>query len=64
VTFTATRELIGIFSRIGLPLLALRQADPACLRDQAGQWGDYYDQEPVVVAGRIRLALERMGKPA
>ena len=62
VTFTATRELIGIFSRIGLPLLALRQADPACIRDQASQWGNYYDQNPVVVVGRIRLALDRMDK--
>ncbi|MDX9945701.1 MAG: thermostable hemolysin [Azonexus sp.] len=24
----------------------------------AADWGSYYDSEPVVVAGRIRLALD------
>jgi len=58
VVFTATRELIGIFRRLGLPPLALASADPACLGDQAADWGSYYDSQPIVVAGRIRLALE------
>jgi hypothetical protein len=59
VVFTATRELIGIFSRLGLPLLALAAADPARLGAQAGAWGSYYETAPVVVAGKIRTALER-----
>lgn len=58
VVFTATRELIGIFRRLGLPPLALATADPARLGAQAADWGSYYDSQPVVVAGRIRLALD------
>ncbi len=60
VVFTATRELIGIFNRMALPPLALATADPFRLGDDAGEWGSYYETRPVVVAGRIRLALERL----
>lgn len=59
VMFTATRELVGIFAKMGLPPLALAVADPACLGESARDWGSYYDTRPIVVAGRIRLALER-----
>ena len=62
VVFTATRELIGIFSRLGLPLLALAAADPARLGDAAEAWGSYYETGPVVVAGKIRTALERAAR--
>lgn len=62
VVFTATRELVGIFSRLGLPLLALAPADPSRLGDEAAAWGSYYDTQPIVVAGRIRLGLERAGR--
>lgn len=61
VVFTATRELVRLFTRLGLPLLALAKADPARLGDAAKAWGRYYDTQPVVVAGRIRLGLERVG---
>lgn len=67
VVFTATRELIGIFTRLSLPPLALANADPSRLGESAGDWGSYYQTQPVVVAGRIRLATERIprhdGKP-
>ncbi|MFA7606032.1 MAG: thermostable hemolysin [Rhodocyclaceae bacterium] len=59
VVFTATSELIGIFRRLGLPPLALAPADPQRLGAQALAWGSYYSTAPVVVAGRIRLALAR-----
>ena len=62
VVFTATRELIGILGRLGLPLLALASADPARLGDDAAAGGHYYDTQPIVVAGRIRMALERIGR--
>ena len=61
VVFTATRELVRLFTRLGLLLLALAKADPARLGDEAAAWGRYYDTQPVVVAGRIRLGLERVG---
>lgn len=64
VVFTATRELLGIFSRLGLPLLALAPADPERLGDEAAEWGSYYDTQPIVVAGRIRVGLERAGRVA
>ena len=64
VVFTATQELIGIFTKLGLPLLALAKADPARLGRAADDWGSYYDAAPVVVAGRIRIALERFGSAA
>lgn len=64
VVFTATQELIGIFAKLGLPLLALAKADPARLGNAASDWGSYYDAAPVVVAGRIRIALERFGSAA
>jgi hypothetical protein len=59
VVFTATSELIGIFARLGLPLLALAPADPERLGSEATAWGSYYDTGPIGVAGRIRAALER-----
>lgn len=62
VVFTATQELIGIFAKLGLPPLALGVADPSRLGSAARDWGRYYDSQPVVVAGRIRLALERMSR--
>lgn len=62
VVFTATRELIGIFARLGLPLLALAPADPARLGGEAADWGRYYETQPIVVAGKIRLGLERAGR--
>lgn len=64
VVFTATRELVGIFSRLGLPLLAIAPADPARLGNDAADWGSYYETEPIVVAGRIRLGIERRRKLA
>ncbi|HZX30480.1 MAG TPA: thermostable hemolysin [Rhodocyclaceae bacterium] len=62
VTFTATRTLVGIFARLGLPLLSLASANPARLGPQAAAWGSYYDTEPIVVAGRIRLAIEKAAR--
>ncbi len=59
VTFTATHTLIGIFSRLRLPLLALAPAHPERLGEEAGAWGSYYETAPIVVAGRVRLPLEQ-----
>lgn len=59
VVFTATSELIRIFAKLGLPLLALAPAAPERLGKDAAAWGSYYETAPVVVAGRIRWAFER-----
>lgn len=58
VVFTATSTLVGIFSRLRLPLLALAHANPARLGGEAAAWGSYYETNPIVVAGKIRIALE------
>lgn len=57
VIFTATQELIGLFTRLGWPPLVLASADPARLGEEAFEWGRYYDTRPVVVAGRLSQAL-------
>jgi hypothetical protein len=62
VVFTATQELIGILTKLGLSMLALAQADPARLGDEASAWGTYYDTQPIVVAGRIQPGLDRMSR--
>lgn len=65
VTFTATSALVGIFARLRLPLLALAPADPARLgEEEVAAWGRYYDTAPIVVAGRIGLALEAAARNA
>jgi hypothetical protein len=64
VVFTATRELVGIFHRLGLPLLAIAQADPARLGDAAKTWGNYYETHPIIVGGRIQLGLDRARRRA
>lgn len=64
VASTATQELVGIFSRLGLPPLALAAANPERLNGQADNWGSYYDTQPIVAAGKIKSALQRMNAPA
>mgnify|MGYP002737333918 CR=1 FL=1 len=64
VVFTATRELVGIFHRLGLPLLAIAQADPSRLGDAAKNWGSYYATHPIIVGGRIQLGLDRARRRA
>lgn len=59
VVFTATRELVGILGRLGLHPLCLARAEPTRMGAEASAWGSYYETTPIVVAGRIRLALER-----
>jgi hypothetical protein len=54
VVFTATRELRNTFARLGLQPVALAPADPARLLARDVDWGRYYDNDPVVMAGRIR----------
>ncbi len=57
VVFTATRPLRNAFLRLGLRPLALAPADPARLPDGGASWGAYYEQDPVVMAGKIALGL-------
>lgn len=57
VAFTATRALRNSFHRLGLEPLPIAVADRRRLADCGASWGSYYDQDPVVMAGRISLGL-------
>ncbi|MCB1775111.1 MAG: thermostable hemolysin [Gammaproteobacteria bacterium] len=52
--FTCGPELRNAFRRLGIPLLDLAAADPACLADgERASWGSYYDQRPRVMAANV-----------
>jgi hypothetical protein len=53
VAFTATRGLRNTFRRLGLYPLPIATADPARLADGGANWGTYYDQDPVVMVGKV-----------
>lgn len=54
VVFTCGPQLRNAFSRMGMDLLDLGEASPACLsEDELARWGSYYDQKPHVMAGRV-----------
>ena len=59
VVFTATRELRNTFARLGLHPVSLAPADRARLAERGGDWGSYYDNDPVVMAGRISHGIPR-----
>lgn len=60
VVFTATPTLRNSFSRLGLTLVELTHARPERLGAAAEQWGNYYDCQPVVVAGHINSGYLRL----
>ena len=62
VVSTLTEELRHLFVRLGIVPMALGVADPAVLGDEAAAWGSYYDHRPVVLAGHIELALQRLAQ--
>jgi hypothetical protein len=54
VVFTAGPVLCNTFSRMGLELVELGDADPSQLKSEEREaWGSYYDQKPRVMAGLI-----------
>jgi hypothetical protein len=53
VVFTGGPVLRNAFTRLGLPLILLGEADPARLQDGEEKWGSYYSQRPMVMAGRV-----------
>ena len=59
---TLTLELRQLFLRLGVVPLSLAEADPACLGADIARWGSYYDHRPVVLAGRIDLALQAFAR--
>lgn len=64
VVSTLTGELRQLFLRIGVAPLALGEARADALGDAAGDWGRYYDHRPVVLAGQLQQALQRLRQRA
>jgi len=60
VVSTLTQELRHLFVRLGVAPLALGVADPQALGADAADWGDYYQHHPVVLAGQIPQAVQRL----
>jgi hypothetical protein len=55
VVFTAGPVLCNAFSRMGIDLVELGDADPSRLNpEELPAWGHYYDQKPRVMAGLIK----------
>lgn len=61
VVSTLTEELRHLFTRLGFAPMALAAADPARLGEAARDWGRYYEHHPLVLAGRLPLAMRRLG---
>ncbi|MCE9657316.1 MAG: thermostable hemolysin [Burkholderiales bacterium] len=59
---TLTQELRQLFVRLGIVPLSLAEADPAVLGAEISRWGSYYDHRPVVLAGRIDVALQAFSR--
>jgi hypothetical protein len=59
---TLTQELRNLLVRMGVSRLALGVADPALLGEQAAQWGRYYEHKPLVLAGRLDAATQRLSR--
>jgi hypothetical protein len=64
VVCTLTEELRHLFERLGVAPHVLGAADPAALGDHARHWGRYYDHRPMVLAGHLPRALQRMAAGA
>jgi hypothetical protein len=60
VVFTGGPELRNAFHRLGLNPLVLGPADPARLGAAADDWGRYYEQQPMVMAGRVGEGFARL----
>lgn len=60
VACTLTEELRRLFLRLGLAPRVLSPADPQRLGEEARAWGAYYEHRPLVIAGRLRPAVERL----
>ena len=56
VVFTAVPKLKNAFSRMGLPLTQLAEADGNSLPpEEKAKWGNYYDAKPKVFVGDLRI---------
>ncbi len=63
VVFTCGPALRNAFTRLGIELLDLGQADAARLpAAEVGRWGSYYRQAPRVLAARVAQSFEQLSR--
>lgn len=63
VVFTATPVVRKSLEALGIELHVLGQADTSSLSEsELKDWGSYYDQRPMVVAGHVGSGMERLSK--
>lgn len=61
VVFTATPVVRKSLEALGIELHVLGQANTSSLSEsEKADWGSYYDQSPVVVAGHVGSAMARL----
>ncbi len=62
LVITMTPKVFNSFEKLGidLDLTPLAKAKPECLTGQQKNWGSYYREKPVVYAGNIASALEKL----
>lgn len=60
VVFTATRQVRHLIGKLQLSTTTLGIADPQRLIDKNQQWGSYYLQQPVVLAGHLPTAITHL----
>lgn len=54
---TINKPVRNCLARMGIEHVCLGVADPSRLEPGGGEWGTYYDSDPVVVAGDIRAGV-------
>ncbi len=65
VVFTAVPRLRNAFQRMGLPLTELAKATPDHLSEaERSLWGNYYQNDPIVCVGDLRLGEEPLNEIA
>ncbi|MGM0594814.1 MAG: thermostable hemolysin [Pseudomonadota bacterium] len=60
VVFTATPRVRNNFAKLGIQLFDLAPADGDRLGKAKRDWGSYYEQQPVVVAGNVADGAARL----
>ncbi len=62
VVFTSTPQLLNTFSKLGVELLYLSDAQQDDLKGGGDQWGSYYQHKPKVMAGNIAETIQRLNE--
>lgn len=62
VMFTGTREVKALLARLRYSPVVLADANPAVLPDGGASWGTYYSNQPQVMFGDNRPAMEAARK--